>query len=370
MGARDDNGRAWYRARRFRAVASRIPATPVLIAVFAIAVLAIVLCALQGCSGDAGDTREAGRVFDRVFTEQEVIDYLSDYRRGSATESDDDWAAWLAKKGTTAEALRKEVIQYLAQNWLVERAAGLVDVTVSDDEVQREIDHQKGQYTSDMAWTRALINAGYTESAYALSVKSDLLKQGIKDHFADPASVSDDDLLEYANNRMNGMSTRRSSAVFVPSDAASGGNMAAKAKAQQARAALVGGQDFASVFAEYSSDAYSEDGDMGYDYYSTPSIPYNKALGSLREVGDVSDVVESDDGYFVIVLTDRFSDEDFAGRIKLSKFPEELLDEFRRELARQQADDAYNDFFTSNVSEAQVAVEPMPDGLPYDVEPE
>ncbi|HAM14628.1 MAG TPA: hypothetical protein DCP91_01915 [Eggerthellaceae bacterium] len=335
------------------------------------AVLAAALmcaCLLGSCAGDA-DNREAGRVFDRVFTEQEVIDYLAQYREGCAATSDEDWAAWLAAKNTTAEALRKEVVQYLAENWLVERAAGLVGESVSDEEVQEALARQKEQYASDLAWTSALIKSGYTEDAYALSVKSDLLKQKIKDHFADPAAVSDDDLEDYANSRVNAMTTKRSSAVFVPSGMESGGNMAAKAKAQQAKAALDSGADFADVFAEFSSKDHSDTGDMGYDYYSTPSIAYNRALGDLREVGDVSDVVESDDGYYVIVLTDRFPAHDYVGRMKLSKFPSELLDEFRAELARQQADDAYNEFYTENVSEAQVAVEPMPDGLPYDVAP-
>ena len=329
------------------------------------ALLAVVIAA--GCGGGqaASDEREAGRVFDRVFTEQEVIDYLDAFRAGNGTADDADWAQWMADHGATAESLRKEVVQYLAQNYLVERAAGLCGAEVSDDEVAAAIQKQKDQYPSEMAWTRALINAGYTEDAYALSVKSDLLKQKIKDAFADPAEVSDEDLEDYANNRMTGMTTRRSSAVFVSIEEA-GGNMAAKARAQQAKAALDAGEDFDKVFAEYSSTAYSEDGDMGYDYYEVPSLAYNKALNAMHEVGEVSDVVESDEGYFVITLTDVFSDR-YVGRIKLKKFPPELLEQFRAELAREQADEEYNEFYTRNVSEAQVAVEPMPDGLPYDV---
>ncbi|MBO4352319.1 MAG: SurA N-terminal domain-containing protein [Eggerthellaceae bacterium] len=334
-----------------------------------VALAAALACAfaIVGCASDNADTRVAGRVFDHDITEQDVIDYLADYREGCAVTSDEEWAAWLQQKGTTPEALRKEVVQYLAENWLIERAAELRGVSVSDEEIAEALEKQKSQYASEMAWTRALINSGYTEDAYILSVKSDLLKQKIKETFADPANVSDEDLQDYANNRISGVTTKRSSAIFVSSDMESGGNMAAKAKAQQAKAALDAGEDFASVFDEYSSTKYSDDGDMGYDYYSTPNMAYNKALIGLREVGAVSDVIESDDGYYVIVVTDVFSGVDGRGPMKLKKFPPELLDEFRNELARKQADDAYNEFYTSNVSEAQVAVEPMPDDLPYDV---
>ena len=325
---------------------------------------ALALCA---CSGSGPDERPAGRVFDKVFTEQDVIDYLAEYREGSATTDDGAWGQWMASHGTDAEALRKEVVEYLAQNYLIERAASLRGVEVTDEEVTEAIDAQKQQYPSEMAWTRALINSGYTEDAYRMSVRSDLLKAAIKDTFADPATISDDDLEDYANSRMSGSTTRRSSAIFVANADEAGGATAAKAKAQQAREELLGGADFKAVFDKYSSTAYSETGDMGYDYYETPAIAYNRALVGLREVGAISDVVEADDGYFVIVLTDLFDGDAITGRIKLSKFPPELLDEFRVELARQQSNEAFDEFYTDNVSGAQVAVEPMPEGLPYDI---
>ena len=331
-----------------------------LVLTFACAIACTML--LAGCSGT--DDREAGRVFDHVFTEQEVIDYIAAYREGSATTDDADWAAWMAKKQTTAEKLRREAIEYFAENWLVERAAQQRGVDVTDDEVQAKVEEQKSGYPSEMAWTRALINSGYTEDAYRMSVKSELLKAKIKETFADPTTVSDEELEEYANKQMISMTTRRSSAVFVPSG--DGSKMAAQAKAQQAKAELEKGTPFADVFEKYSSTEYSEDGDMGFDFFEVPSLGYRRALMALHEIGEVSEVAAADDGYFVIVLTDTFEEKE-GGSWKLSKFPEQLLEQFRMQLAADKADDAYNEFYTQAVSEAQVAVQPMPEGLPYDV---
>ncbi len=328
--------------------------------------LAAVGCfALAGC--DEGDTREAGRVFDHTITEQDVIDYIDEYREGSATTSDEDWAAWLAKKDTNAEKLRKEVVTYLCENWLVERAAGQLGVGVSEEEVDAKLKEQKDKYPSEMAWQRAIINSGYTQDTFKLSVKSDLLKERIKEFYADPSTVNDDELEEYANSKMTGSVAKGTHSIYIKVDGDTT-KFSAKAKAQDALNELKSGAKFADVFAKYSDTTYSEDGDMGYSMISVPNLQYRNAINELRNKGDISDVVEAEDGYYVIVLTDLFEDKE-DGTIKLSKFPQSLLDGFRSELAKEKTDEKYNEFYTENVSEAQIAVEPMPSDLPYDIDP-
>ncbi len=331
-------------------------------------VLACTLACLVAAGCSKSDDREAGRAVDYTITEQDVIDYIDDFRSGSATTSDDDWAAWMGKMGATPESLRKEVVNYLGQAYLVERAAELRGVSVSDEDVDAKLEEQKSLYTSDMAFTRALINSGYTEEYYRLSLKSDLLREKIKETFVDPVEVSDKELVSYANLEMTNRVTRKSNAIFIQCDKDSSQRMSAKAKATDARNKLLEGEDFASVFAEYSSTEYSNDGDMGYDLVSVPNLAYGSALRELSEAGDVSDVVEADDGYYVIVMTDLFEGPE-GRQYKLSQFPESLLDAWRSELASEGSSDEYDAFMKENVSDVQIAVEPMPDGLPYDVEP-
>ncbi|MDO4502022.1 MAG: SurA N-terminal domain-containing protein [Coriobacteriia bacterium] len=329
--------------------------------------LALGLGCLAGCQGKA-DERQAGRALDHVVTEQDVMDYLDDFRKGSATADDDAWAAWMGKMGTTPEKLRAEVVRYLAENWLVERAAEQAGVGVTDEEVDQKVQEQKDLYTSDLAWQRALINSGYTEDYYRLSVKSDLLREKIKGTFVSPTQVTDEELESFANSQMSSRITRRTSAVFVEAERDSNKRMSAKAKAADARKELLDGADFAQVFAKYSSTKHSEDGNMGYDLVSVPNVAYREAMAGLREVGDVSDVVEADDGYYVIVVTDVFEVPE-GNRYKLSQFPQELLDAWRAQMGTTGTSDEYDAFMRENVSEVQIAVEPMPDGLPYDVEP-
>lgn len=338
-----------------------------LLAAFALAAVAALACAaLAGC--DSTDDRKAGQVFDYVISEQDVADYLAEFREGSANTSDEDWAAWMGKMGTNATKLRKEVINYLGQNWLVERAAQLRGVSVSDDEVEAKLEEQKSKYTSSMAFTRSLINSGYTEEYYKLSIKSDLLREKIKETFSDPAGVSDKDLESYASMQMSNRRTRRSSAIFIESTEGSSSRMSAKAEANDARNELKAGKSFDEVFAKYSSTAHSKDGDMGYDMVSVPCLEYRDAVDKLGKKGAVSDVVTASDGFYVIVLTDIFEVPDGV-KYHLKQYPSALVDAWRNELASQGNSDEYDAFMKENVSDAQVAVEPMPEGLAYDVEP-
>ena len=332
-----------------------------------LAVLCIGAC-LMVCGCGKTDDRTAGKAMDYVITEQDVIDYLDDFREGSATTSDEDWAAWMGKQGATPVSLRKEVINYLGENYLVERAAGLRGVTVSDDEVDQKVQEQKDLYSSDLAWNRALINSGYTEEYYKLSIKSDLLKEKLKESFADPATVSDEELESEANLEMSNRIARRTSAVFIECDKDSSGRMAAKAKATDARNELESGASFADVFKKYSSTTHSEDGDMGYDMVSVPNLEYRSALNDLDDVGDISPVVEADDGYYVIVVTDKFELIE-GNKYKLKQFPQQLLDYWRSKMSSSGSNEEYDEFMKENVSDVTVAVEPMPEGLPYDIEP-
>lgn len=334
----------------------------VLVCVFACAV------SLSLCACENKDTREAGRVFDHVITEQDVSDYIADFRKASATTSDEEWSKWLAKKGTTAEKLREETINFYAQAWLVERAGTQRGVSVSDDEVTEQIAEKKDKYPSDIAWQRALINAGYTEDSYRITVKSDLLKEKIKETFADPSTVNDEELQKYVQRELGNTRVKRSSAVFLKASEGSTERFSAQAKAQDAHKDLVNGASFSDVFSKYSDKSYSESGDMGFDVFSVPNLSYREALSKLDKVGAVSDVVESDDGYYVIVLTD-IIDGNRLSNLKLEKLPSELVEKCREQLASEKSSTSYDEFYTESVSKAQVAVEPMPEGLPYDVEP-
>ncbi len=325
------------------------------------------LCALAcaGC-GQSEDTRKAGQAHDYVICEQEVIDYIAQYREEAGLSSDEEWKAWLEKKGTTAKELRSEVVKQFGRNYLIRQAAELRGVSVGEGDVDAKLEEERGKYGSALAWQRALNASGYTEDAYRDQLRSDLQKEAIKATFSDPASVDDDELLAYANNQAANLSTRRTSAVFVAADDANSA-FAAQAQARTAHDKLVAGEDFAAVFAEYSSRRYSEDGDMGYDCVSTPSSSYREAVLEL-EVGDVSEPVLAGDGYFVIVCTDHFDNTDKGSLTKLSKFPDELLEVWRTELAQKKTGEDFIDFYNENVEEVEIAVEPLPEGLPYDVQ--
>ena len=85
--------------------------------------------------------------------------------------------------------------------------------------------------------------------------------------------------------------------------------LAALEKIQRAKARIDAGEAFEAVASELSEDpnSNSRGGDVGtfrYDAFDLDSVFYHTAFG-LENVGDVSDVIESQFGFHVVKLTER-----------------------------------------------------------------
>jgi len=81
----------------------------------------------------------------------------------------------------------------------------------------------------------------------------------------------------------------------------------AKALAQDIHARVQAGEDFATLAEQHSEDEGSakRGGDLGFFTRGKMVKPFEDAVFALTEVGDTSDVVESQFGFHIIKLTDR-----------------------------------------------------------------
>ena len=115
-----------------------------------------------------------------------------------------------------------------------------------------------------------------------------------------------------------------------------GGAEEARARADAALERVRSGEDFAALAAELSDDAGTsgQGGDLGWIARGTLAGPFEDALFALQ-VGDISDVVQTDFGYHVLRL-----DEVRAG--DLQSF-EEVEDELRAELQNEGAEALFFD---------------------------
>ena len=116
-------------------------------------------------------------------------------------------------------------------------------------------------------------------------------------------SVDDADVRKYYDDNIEGygtQETRRVSHILIES------GEGAQEKAQALKAELDNGADFASLAEQNSDDVFSAENGGDLDFI-TPEMmdpSFDEAAFNLANVGDISDVVETEFGFHIIKLTD------------------------------------------------------------------
>jgi peptidyl-prolyl cis-trans isomerase D len=158
-------------------------------------------------------------------------------------------------------------------------------VTISDEQTQQYFDDNKQQY---MAPERVAVD--YIE----LSV--DELKSAVE--------VTETELKQYyaANqSQFVGPEQRRVSHILIEGD-----DEAARAAIDAAKQRITNGEAFAEVAKQLSQDTGSaqQGGDLGFFEKGVMDAAFEEASFALNDVGEVSDIVQSEFGYHLIKLTE------------------------------------------------------------------
>lgn len=165
--------------------------------------------------------------------------------------------------------------------------------------------------------------------------------------------VSEQDLENYyndniANYRQN--EQRRVSHILIE---AGDDATAAETEIKALQARLAQGEDFAELAKAHSADIFSGEngGDLDWIEPGAMDEAFDEAAFALQNVGDVSDVVETEFGFHLIKLTD-FKEEQ-------TKPLADVIDELRVTVSTEQAQ---NKFFELQQKAAQLSFE-IPDSL-------
>ena len=155
------------------------------------------------------------------------------------------------------------------------------------------------------------------------------------DDLKDDVTVSDDEVsawYEENKDQYRDEEQRRVSHILIETG---DDEEAAKAKAEALLAEIKGGVDFATVAEESSEDSFSAENGGDLDYI-TPGMmddAFDSAVFSLKNVGDVTDVVKTEFGFHIIKLTDLKPEtikpfSDVAGEIRENLITEKATDRF------------------------------------------
>lgn len=319
------------------------------------------LSGLGGCSSATvnNDSAVAATVNGTNILESEVTESIASIRTSYGYDSDEDWATFMTTSGYTAESFREEIIDYLAQNILVQQTceeAGIVIDSAEIDDKIAEIRSTYG-YEDDATWTATLEGAGYTEEDYRSETEHSLLTERLLATMVPTTEPTAEDIQTYANSyAATTYAGKKSSHILFNSDD--------QATAQTVLATLQASDDlavdFAAAASEYSTDTASaiDGGNVGWDCLASFVTEYSEALDAL-EAGQMSEIVESDYGYHIILCTGSYAPTE-GETVDLTTMPAEIYEQITADTANEATYNAQRAYLDALVAAAEIVINPMP----------
>lgn len=294
-------------------------------------------------------TDVAAVVDGTVITQDEVDARVWQRRSADGLTSEESYESYLQSAGITAWDVRRDAIEDLVRDALVEKDAASRGITVSDAEVDADIDQLRSRYPSEGAWLEALGTSGYDEDSYRRAIRSSMLTSRLRAAVVPDEEPTQTEVAQYAVAFAPTLAGRRSSMILFSQDD--------HELAEQVYQQLQDGADFAEMAREYSIDGSAPaGGDVGWDSLGSFDPAYQEALDQL-EPGEMSPIVQTRFGYHIILCTDRYEptyEED--GSVDLADIPGDLMarmvDSMRSSLAEQR----FSAYLSTLLSKVTLAV--------------
>jgi foldase protein PrsA len=327
----------------------------------------------DGLSAADADT-VAAQVGDVTIMEGEVTSYIETNMRVDSTTgeamSDADWVSYLESYSWTPESLREAVIRNVfAMPSVIVAEAANAGITPDDSEIEAQLEEQKASVGED-GWADWLVESGYRdEAAYVLELQADAVYDELiaaKVQVSDPTQAEVD---AYVESNASTYAGQRVSVIYLPYGEEEGSDSAeaARIKADDAIARLTAGEDFAAVADEYNASGMTDaGGDIGWGIASSLPEACTTALETMA-AGSLSDVLDDGAALYIIKVTDEYVlPED--GTVDVASVPESIKTLLSEQLASTNQSSAESSYYNELVESSLVTVNPMPEGLPYDVD--
>lgn len=305
------------------------------------------------------------------ITEDTITKQIMSYRTSAGYDDDADWAKFLVDQGMTPESYRENMIRSVASDYLVDSAIREYDITVSDDEVDKEFERAAESYGGIDKMMEILNQVGYTEDAYKDSLRSSMQTTKLREKVAGVEKPTDQEVVDYINENLDTYNDARRSEnllIKVDAEASDEDKQAAKDKAQEILDKINAGEiSFEDAVKEYSDDTAStkDGGDVGYDKLTSFVTEYQDALSALQK-DQVSGIVETSYGYHIIKCTDVFKVD---GAVKsIDEVPAKIKDYVVNTIVSSAETEAYDAWLKDYTDKADIKINEMPADVPYNVD--
>lgn len=261
-----------------------------LLALSILAVLLLVLAAGCGSLPKSAVAEVNGKVITKEDLDRAVEDLKAQYQNQGFPEPD----------SAEYKALQKQVAERLVNEEMLWFEADKMGITVSDEEVNQQMDTYKQQAGGEEQFNAQLEQQNYTVDRIKDQIRKSLLFQKLFPEVTkDAAQVTDEQAQKYFNENQalfQQPETRTVRHILVADEAA--------ANAVEAR--LKAGEDFATIAKEVSTDPGSKDkgGELGsVPIANSGFVPEFETAMNKLALNEISAPVKSSFGFHIIQVT-------------------------------------------------------------------
>lgn len=291
-------------SKRFSA---RGPFTVMFIAALAVAM--VLSAFVAGCGGESSDLPKdvMAKVGDQQITQVEFDERLTQIEtqyEGQVPTKDD---------GDSYKEFQAGVLDYLVSLYVLRQKQAELEVTVTDEDINAEIDKVKAMFgDDDAAFQEALESERLTEEALRAQISEQLLIQKMNEAVTADVTVSDEDVKAYYDTHVEDFKVDETRSarhiLFSPksdpqdtSGATDADWQTAKTEAEKVRQLIRDGGDFGELAKEYSDDPGTKElgGDLGFISKGMMVPEFEASVWGLDARG-VSDPVKTQFGYHII----------------------------------------------------------------------
>lgn len=229
---------------------------------------------------------------------------------------------------------KEHILEQLIQDKIQLNKADELKITVTQEEVDAEVDKWRNMFDSDEKFKEFLETVKMDEEYFIDSTRKDLIINKLKENMTENAQITEEEIAVFYSTHMDMFNRVKASHILLETEE----------EAQKILEKVKAGENFNSLAKEYSIDpsAKENNGDLGYLRHGDTVESFEAAAFALKP-GEISDIVKSQYGYHIIKVEDK----------KVDKL-EDVKDELRASMLMEKKNEDYNKAFQEMYSKAKI----------------
>lgn len=231
----------------------------------------------------------------------------------------------------------EQVLNALISEKIIELEIEKQNIELTDEEIEAELDEMKEYYGGEEEFNNALTYFGYDIDDIKQNIVTNLQLEKLLEPYVE---ITEDEMKAYFDTNKSYLDEEeqvKASHILVET----------KEVADEVKAKLDAGADFAELAKEYSKDTANSSigGDLGYFGKGKMVAPFEEVAFALG-LNEISDPVETEFGYHLIKVEDH------------KEAKEAVYDEHKESIKdsifQQKMGDAYNEWYQEKVGEYKI----------------